>query len=129
MVGFLTWGRLMMYFALLWSVYFGIKALYEVYMHDTTSFKGCHEETEKDLGKHKNNHIMYLLGAFCVAIMTIFAYIWFDIKNTGLGDDDRTIGVFFIFIINIYLALTINHFKAERIGKSETGDWKEILKF
>jgi hypothetical protein len=129
MVGGLTYGRGMMYLALLWSAYFGLKALWEVYKHDRCGFKGCHEESEKEAGKHKNNHIMYLIWAFCVAVMTIFSYVWFDVKDTGLGDDDRTIGVFYILIINIYLALTINHFKAERLGESETGDWREILKF
>ena len=125
----LTPGRMMMYFALLWTVYFGVKALWEIYKHQTGDFNGCHNDNGTDKLKHKNNHIMYLLAAFGVAAMLVVGYVWFDIKDTGLGDDDRTIGVFLILTVNSYLALTINHFKAERLGKSETGSWIEILKF
>ena len=126
---FMTPGRSLLYLSLVFTAYFGVKALWEIYKHQTGDFKGCHMDTDVNSMKHKNNHIMYLIGAFSVAVMIIFGYVWFDIKDTGLGNDDRTIGVFLILTVNVYLALTINHFKAERLGKSETGSWIEILKF
>jgi hypothetical protein len=129
MVDWMTWERATLYFSLAWTAYFGIKALWEVYRHNTGHFRGCHNEVGDDKNRHRNNHIMYLLAAFGVAVMLIFGYLWFDIKDTGLGGDDRAIGIFLILFINLYLAFTINHFKSERLGVSETGDWIEILKF
>ena len=119
-------GRGTLYFALCWTVFVLVKALYEMYKHSSSYFAGCKEE---DKEQHRKVHILYLLGVVGVCISQLFGYLWFDLKNTGLEYDDRAVGVFNIFFINLLLLFIINHFKHERIGKQEHGSWREILKF
>ena len=119
-------GRGTLYFALCWTVYVLVKAAYEAYKHHTEPFAGC---VDDDKEQHKRVHIIYLIGVVAVCFGQLFGYLWFDMKNTGLGYDDRTIGVFNILFINLLMLFLINHFKAERVGKPENGSWKEILKF
>ena len=119
-------GRGTLYFALFWTVYVLIKAVYEMYKHVSDTFAGCGEE---DKEQHRKVHILYLFGVVGVCIGQLFGYLWFDLKNTGLQHDDRAIGVFNILFINVLMLFIINHFKHERIGKQEHGSWREILKF
>jgi len=124
---FLTAGRITLYLSLLWTVYVGVKAVYEIYRHEVDDFRSEHLQYKKD--NHRRVHQLYLIGAVGVCIGQLVGYLWFDLKNTGLEGDDRGIGVFNILFINLYLLFTINHFKHERKGTAEKGTWKEILKF
>lgn len=119
-------GRITLYFALMWTVFVMAKAIYEAYRHVNGDFAGCNGE---DLEEHRKVHILYLLAVVGVCIGQLLGYVWFDLKQTGLGTDDRTIGVFNILFINVLMLFVINHFKSERLGVPDKGTWKEILKF
>jgi hypothetical protein len=120
-------GRDLLYFALMWSVYVSIKALYEAYMTAKNDLVG--ECDEKQKYAHKRSHIAALLGIAFYSIYNIFAYIWFDLKDTGLGNDDRSIGVFNLLFMNLLWLIIISHFKHERKGDVNYTSWKELLKF
>lgn len=119
-------GRIVLYVALAWTVFVIVKAIYEIHKHTVCPFNG---DGQGDPNKHRRAHIVGLLGIIAVCIMQLVGYIWFDLKNTGLEDDDRTIGVFNILAINLHMLFNINHFRSERQGKKETGSWFELLKF
>ena len=127
MAEFITIGRLTLYFALLWTVFVFVKAIYEAYRHVVDDFRNEDDPVKKC--EHKKVHIIYLVGAAAVCFSQLIGYLWFDLKDTGLGNDDRTIGVFNILFINLFMLFAINHFKHERKGTQEKGTWTEILKF
>lgn len=120
-------GRYLLYFALCWSLFVVIKAVYEAYMTSIQDLVG-----EKDIrqeNKHKRAHIAALMGISFYNLYNIFAYVWFDTKDTGLGVDDRTIGVFNILFMNLLWLIIISHFKHERKGNVTSSSWLELLKF
>lgn len=119
-------GRIVLYFALAWTLYVGSKAVYESVQHWQHKFLG---DATGNPVRHRKLHIIYMLLAATVCFMQLAGYLWFDLKETGLEGDDRTIGIFNILVINIYMLMSINHYKHERLNRLEKGTWKEILKF
>ena len=120
-------GRVVLYFALACSVFVAIKAAWEAYKTATMDFNGETGNREKEA--HRRAHIASLIGISFVSLFMVFSYVWFDVEDTGLGFDDRTIGVFNVLFTNILWLFFINHFKQERKGVIKKANWKELLKF
>lgn len=122
-----SWGRATLYFALTWTLYVTIKAFYEASMTNKNEIQG--EVCQQHQYSHKRQHIAILLSIAFVSLFMIFAYVWFDMEDTGLGDDDRSIGIFNVFFINLHWLVIINHFKNERLGNSHIPKVGDIFKF
>lgn len=127
MAEFITPGRVTLYFALMWSLFVSAKAFFEAVMTSKSDFKGEADKSHKYA--HKRSHIVALIAIALVSLYMVFAYLWFDIEDTGLGNDDRTIGVFNVFFINLLWLIIISHFRHERLGSVDSTSWRELLKF
>ena len=120
-------SRVILYFALLWAVFVSVKAFYEAYKTSVSDIVG--EKLQEHQDAHKRQHIAVLLGIAFTSLFMIFSYVWFDVENTGLRDEDRSIGIFLVLFINLLWLVIINHFKNERLGKSHILKISEIFKF
>ena len=120
-------GRYVLYFALAWSVFVAVKALYEAYMTAKEEIRSEINKEQRD--GHKRSHLAILIGIAFYSFYNIAAYLYFDSKVPDFATDDRTIGVFNLFFMNILWLFAISHFKHERKGNVGSTSWKEILKF
>lgn len=120
-------GRAVLYFALCWSLFISVKAFYEAYKTTSQELLGERDITQRYA--HRRAHVAALIGIGCYNFYNIFAYVWFDVKDTGLQIDDRSIGVFNVLFMNLLWLIIISHFKHERKGNVKNSSWRELLKF
>lgn len=107
------------------SVYIILKAWWELYMNNKAidSRKGVYGSIV-----HSYQHMAALIGIIFYNCYDLFSYIWFE-GFMEYGNSDFSVLFFNILFLNIVWLIVIDHFKQERLEKSEPINFIDIFKF
>lgn len=110
---------------IIFMIFVVIKSICELYKNAVSSNK---DQPVYGSFIHSNQHMVFLIAIIIFQLINIFTYIMFIAHYDYRPQEDFLLW-FKIAFLNIIFLLFINHFKQERLNKTETINFIDIFKF
>lgn len=110
---------------ILFMIFVVVKAICELYKNNLSAGIG---KPVYGSYTHSNQHMVFLISIVIFQIINVFTYIMFVAHYDYVPQEDFLLW-FKIGFLNVIFLLFINHFKQERLGKTETLNFIDIFKF